>query len=91
MFTTTKTMVNIAIKSRLQEPGYRYKREVIKVITESFKGNVTRIINLNNIAKQLQIPFDKLEIALTKYVKKTLGISKLCSSYISWNIYCITI
>jgi len=69
------TTVNIAKANRLHEPGYRYKREVIKVIHENFKGAVTRVVNLTTIAKQLQATAADLETGFVKAVKKSLAIS----------------
>jgi translation initiation factor 2 beta subunit (eIF-2beta)/eIF-5 len=68
-------MLNIAITSRLHENGYRYKRESIQVNHENFKGVVTRVTNLANIAKQLQLTPHELEVGFIKFVKKSMGIS----------------
>jgi hypothetical protein len=69
------TQVNIARGDRLHESGYRYRRELIQVVHENFKGTITRIVNLIKIAKQLQIPPAELEHGLVRLVKKVIGIS----------------
>ena len=67
--------VNIARRVQLTEPGYRYKREQIVVSHEHFKGNVTRIVNTNTLAKQLQLQREDLDRGLEKCIKRKLGIS----------------
>jgi len=68
-------LVNIAKRDRLLEPGYRYKREKVSVVIESFKGNVTRITNFQKISVSLQVPCEALSRAFEKHAKRKLGIS----------------
>lgn len=64
--------VNIAIKSRLTEFGYRYKRDIIQI---EITKKTTKIINLHTIARQLRIEESVFEKEFVKRVKKKLGIS----------------
>lgn len=68
-------LVNIAVRARLHEPGYRYKRERIRVVQERFNGYVTRLTNVATIARQLQVTADDLEKGLLKHTKRKLAIS----------------
>jgi hypothetical protein len=67
--------INIAVKARRSEPGYRYVRDPIKVVHEHFKGTVTRITNLPTLARQLRINESDLEKGLTQQIKRKLGLS----------------
>lgn len=69
------SLINIAQRARLHEPGYRYQRDRISVVHENFKGNVTRIVNAKTLSKQLQIHIEELERGLEKCIKRKLGIS----------------
>jgi len=68
-------MLNIADRARLQEPGYRYRRDQLTVVHEKFKGTVTRIVNLDVVARQLRVPLEGLAVRLVKRVKTHLGLS----------------
>lgn len=68
-------LVNIAVRARLHEPGYRYQRERIRVVQERFNGYVTRLTNVATIARQLQVTAEDLEKGLLKHTKRKLAIS----------------
>lgn len=68
-------LVNITTSDRLHEPGFRYRRDKLVVTHEQFKGAVTRIINVPDIARQLQISTDDLTTGLERFIKKALAIS----------------
>ncbi len=67
-------LVNIAVRARLHEPGYRYQRERIRVVHERFNGYVTRLTNVATIARQLQVTAEDLEKGLLKHTKRKLAI-----------------
>lgn len=70
-----KTLVNIAERHRLNEPGYRYKREIIRVTCHKKKGTTTTVTNSTAICKQLQCDYENFCKALTTKVKKKYGLS----------------
>lgn len=69
------TIVNIAPAARLHEAGFRYRRPVVQVVHESFKGQTTKLTNLEQICKSLQVPPAEFVPAFLKNVKKVMGIS----------------
>jgi translation initiation factor 5 len=65
---------NINIPKNVDDPFHRYKRNAVETVFVSKKGGQTEILNLVQIAKQLNRDVE----TLLKHIKKTLntGIAK---------------
>ena len=57
---------------------YRYKRDKITILKENKNGGQTKLVNIDDICKQLNVSVKDL----TKYIQKNLAVSNIKNSII---------
>jgi translation initiation factor 5 len=64
-------MVKINIPKSINDPTYRYQRDIIKVEVHNNNGGMTKLINIETIATQLGCELDDI----LKFFKKCLNVN----------------